>query len=89
MTSPRLNQAIEEATYDITREATTIVDQARALARRLNAVANQLEVDPRGATLNELGEVQSSGPMIDAACGRLHARREALRMLHYIQGEQT
>lgn len=55
-----------------------LVDQARSLSRRLEQIATSCEKqdDP---IINELGEIQGSAPMFDAACGRYGEVRQMLR----------
>lgn len=55
----------------------------RRLAERLISISNMLESDKPHAELciNELGEIQSEGTIIDASCGKLMGKIEVFGLM--------
>lgn len=91
MTHPDIAKAVGRAymttaieTHDASRR---LIHDARALAKHMTALAAEVEARPFTASVNPLGEVQSLGSMVDAACGAFVARREAMLSLEGIGGK--
>lgn len=57
--------------------------QLREVRDKLDSLEDRLD---RGMTLNPLGELQQSGPQLDAAVAELAASRAALRLVERVVG---
>lgn len=69
--------------HDITFARGSLAGRCRALASHITSLADQLDSQTPHSSLciNDLGEIQSQGTIIDAECGRLGAKIEVWRML--------
>ncbi|UCG02553.1 MAG: hypothetical protein JSW11_00890 [Candidatus Heimdallarchaeota archaeon] len=65
----------EELGFSIKLTRENLAHRCRELSSRLSRLATKLESDKLHdhLTINSLGEIQSSGTIIDATCGRLSA----------------
>lgn len=70
------------------REA--LAKQCRSLSQGMIVLATKLEGDkPHGdLCVNDLGEIQSEGTIIDALCGRLMGKIEVWRLMSDSEGQQ-
>ncbi len=68
---------------------TSLSGRCRALADHMIKLANRLDSDipHEKLCINDLGEVQSQGTIIDAECGRLGVRIESLKLFNELASD--
>jgi len=86
-----LEKAIKQTDDSICYARERLANRCRDLVLQLTQLFNKLESDQAHSRLciNDLGEIQSAGNMIDAGCGRLSAKIKALETLRNIQNVQS
>jgi len=77
------DEAITVIESQLSSQRRDLMHKCRMLSQMLNRIAARLgEDEPHDMMdLNSLGEVQATGPMIDAMCARFMATERALRTL--------
>lgn len=84
-----MNDLIEILQRDVDYQRRELAAAMKALSRRLALTAERLDAgDPKEVIVNGLGEVQSSGTMIDANCGRYEATLSALKTARQIAAQE-
>jgi hypothetical protein len=63
----------------VRRHRGSLAHSARSLARDLTRLAELAESDREYVSVNELGEIQSRGTMLDARCASLSEAQETLK----------
>lgn len=89
-----MNKEIKELTtcldYKITHHRESLACSCRALIQHLQDVACKLgnpDISHDHLCINDLGEIQSRGTIIDAECGRLMGQIRVLGLLKGLKNE--
>lgn len=83
---PRLGAMYFAQGQETMSSASNLVAKLRSLEKHMGQLADRVERDPLGSSINGLGEVQTLGSMVDAACGTHKAMLESLRRMEIYLG---
>lgn len=84
----KLDRVVEmdrwSAEHAVKRTSKELIERLRWLAQDLIRAAEEIESDPEDGMFHSSGIVQSRGNDVDRLVGKLHAEREALRVIRRI-----
>lgn len=76
-----LSLELQIADADVARRRRHLAMSARSISERLGNLAEQLENPDRDPIINDLGEIQSDGSILNASCGAYSAAKDHLKAI--------